>query len=131
VSLKELGFDPLIIGLMPDRAKLYKNINARVLRMVRQGFINEVKRVSRSRLSSTARHAIGYQEFSQFLRNRLNLEEAIHETQKRTRHLAKKQLIWFRKDPRIRWIRVGGKKISEIQRTILSYWRKARQNPSG
>ncbi len=106
VGLNELGYEWLMIGLRRDRAELYERINQRVERMIEKGFVREVKSLSKKRLSRTARHAIGYQEMLSYLKGELPLDEAIQETKKRSRHLAKKQLTWFRKESRIHWIDV-------------------------
>ena len=53
--------------------------------------------------SLTAGQAIGYAEFARHLEGELSLEEAVAQMVKRTRELARRQMVWFRRDPRIRW----------------------------
>jgi len=55
----------------------------------------------------TSSHAIGYAELAAHLDGRLALDEAMTQTVKRTKQLARRQLAWFRRDPRIRWFDVG------------------------
>jgi tRNA dimethylallyltransferase len=57
--------------------------------------------------SLTSGQAIGYAEVIEHLAGRLSLDEATSRTAKRTRALARRQLAWFRRDPRIRWFRAG------------------------
>ena len=107
VGLNALGFDWVMIGLMRERPELYGRINQRVMAMIEKGLIREVKYLSKSGLSKTACQAIGYSEILAYLKGRMSLEEAILTIQTRSRHLAKKQLTWFRKDKRIHWIEIG------------------------
>jgi len=72
------------------------------------GFVREAKQLSKLRLSITAREAIGYRELFQFLRGAISRENAIDLIKKRTRHLAKKQLIWFRRMSEIHWCHAKG-----------------------
>ncbi len=107
-SLKSKGIKPVVFGLLRDRAELYKRIEKRVEQMFQEGWINEVKRIKRIGLSKTAKAAIGYKEILEYLKGKGTLEEMKAEIKKRTRHLAKKQMTWFRKDKRIHWLSVAG-----------------------
>ena len=89
--------------------------------MFEKGWTQEVKRLKRIGLSKTARAAIGYHEILQYLQSKGDLEEIKCEIKKRTRHLAKKQMTWFRRDQRIRWFLVSGNKfVSKTLRQIMS-----------
>ena len=114
------GIQPIAFGLLRDRAELYERIERRVDRMFDAGWLDEVKRLKRAGLSKTARAAIGYSEILDYLKGRRTLEEAKAEIKKRTRHLAKKQMTWFRKDPRISWIQITGNQfVLQACRTIV------------
>ena len=127
VALQELGHTWTMIGLMRDRQELYERINHRVERMIAKGFIREVKRLSKQGFSKTARQAIGYLEISQYLKNKISLDKAIEETKKRSRHLAKKQLIWFRKEKRIKWIFVPKhSSLNEVKNSVVNTWKNVR-----
>lgn len=107
-GLKAHGFNFQMFGLKRDRKELYGRIEKRVDQMFSNGWIDEVKRLKRTGFSRTAREAIGYKEILECLGGRKDLETVVSEIKKRTRHLAKKQLTWFRKDGRIHWISVRG-----------------------
>lgn len=96
-----------VAGVEVDRAALATRIERRVRGMVEAGFVDEVRDLlADGRLSSrTASQAIGYAEFSRHLAGACTLEEAVALTVKRTRALARRQYVWFRRDPRIRWFR--------------------------
>ena len=83
--------------LSPDRDSLYENINARVIEMVNNGLVDEVKSLlEKYDLSLTARQGIGYKEIMDFLRGNCTLDEAIALIQKRTRNYAKRQVTFFK-----------------------------------
>ncbi|MBU1006680.1 MAG: tRNA (adenosine(37)-N6)-dimethylallyltransferase MiaA [Candidatus Omnitrophica bacterium] len=95
-----------IIGLDIERERLYANIDDRVEDMFRQGLVREVKRLSGKKLSVTAKGALGYGEVLGYLKGQYSLEEAKELLKKNTRHFAKRQMTWFRRDSRIRWISI-------------------------
>jgi len=92
-------------GVDVPRPELYRRIDARVQAQLAQGMIEEVKELDHRGLSGwlNASQAIGYAEFARHLEGELSLDEAVARTVKRTKALARRQLAWFRRDPRIRW----------------------------
>ena len=119
-GLEQQGIRPLVFGLLRNRDELYRRIETRVDEMFKEGWINEVKNIKRTGLSCTARAAIGYQEILQYLCGQINLIETQMVIKKRTRHLAKKQMTWFRHDPRVQWLEVRGKTFApSVVRTIV------------
>ncbi len=130
-GLSKFEWKPIIFGLERDRAELYERIEKRVDQMFAAGWIQEVKKIKRVGFSKTARYAIGYKEILEYLEAKKNLEETKFEIKKRTRHLAKKQLTWFRRDPNIQWYFVSGEKyspvISKILKDIQPSFRRARR----
>ena len=94
----ELIYDNVkFLYLSPDRDSLYENINARVVEMVNNGLVEEVKRLlEKYDLSLTATQGIGYKEIIDFLHGNCSLEEAISLIQKRTRNYAKRQVTFFK-----------------------------------
>ena len=83
--------------LSPDREKLYKDINERVIQMVNDGLVDEVKNLlEKYDLSLTARQGIGYKEIISYLEGEISLEDAISLIQKRTRNYAKRQVTFFK-----------------------------------
>ena len=98
-----------IFGLNAPREDVYTNINARVEKMFASGVVDEVKKLSKKRLSKTARAALGFKEILGFLKNEYSLDEAKELMKRNTRRFAKRQLTWFRADKRIKWIKDGDK----------------------
>lgn len=98
-----------VAGIDIDRAVLNDRIARRVDAMIRAGWLEEVARLVQAGFGGwlTATQAIGYAELARHLRGDLPLEEAVALTVKRTRQLARRQLAWFRRDPRVRWFPAG------------------------
>ncbi|MBP7427820.1 MAG: tRNA (adenosine(37)-N6)-dimethylallyltransferase MiaA [Candidatus Hydrogenedentes bacterium] len=99
------------------REQLYARIDARVDRMIEQGFVEEVQRLLDA---GYARHlhrlrSLGYREIAAFLAGQKTLEEAVDAMKQNTRRFAKRQLTWFRADPGIHWLNAGP------ERTVESY----------
>mgnify|MGYP006268563005 CR=1 FL=1 len=94
-------------GVEVGRAALDARIEARVRAMVEGGVLDEVRAlVERGDVGRiTSGQAIGYAAFAAVLRGECSIEDAIGATVKRTRALARRQMAWFRRDPRIRWFR--------------------------
>lgn len=92
-------------GIEVPRPDLYERIEARVQGQLAEGLIEEVKALAHRGLAGwlTASQAIGYAEFARHLEGELSLDEAVARTVKRTKALARRQLAWFRRDPRVRW----------------------------
>lgn len=95
------------IGVDIDRPTLDVRIEQRVDRMFADGFVAEVERLLTEGLAEgrTAGRAIGYREVAAYLGGELSLDEARERTVIATRRFSRKQDSWFRKDPRITWIR--------------------------
>ena len=91
------------VGLMRPREELYKRIDARVVQMMDEGLLDEVRSLLPFR-DCTALQTVGYTELFDYLDGKTTLDEAIRLVQRNTRHYAKRQLSWWRRDPAIRWI---------------------------
>lgn len=106
-GLSALGYKPVVIGLNRDRAALYDRINRRVDGMFRHGLIKEVKRLSKKKFSVTALQGVGYKEVLEYLKHTpgvclwVGLKERIKQA---TRHFAKRQWTWFKREKEIRWV---------------------------
>ncbi len=96
-------------GIDIPRDVLARRIEARVRAMVDAGLLDEVRALLDRGLFGwlTASRAIGYAEFAGYLRGEITLADATAETVRRTRELARRQMVWFRRDPRIRWFPAG------------------------
>ncbi len=86
-----------------DRNLLYERINLRVDQMMQNGFLEEVKELQDSTLSSTAYQAIGYRQLFLFLQGKISYNDALEKIKMESRRYAKRQLTWFRRDPEIHW----------------------------
>jgi tRNA dimethylallyltransferase len=87
-----------------DRNLLYERINKRVDIMVENGLIEECKAVYDLGNMKTSTQAIGYKELIPYFEGTSTLEECLETIKQETRHYAKRQLTWFRRDDRIQWI---------------------------
>lgn len=94
--------------LYMDRSKLYDRINARVDKMIENGLIEEVKTLLKLgyKKNLNSMQGIGYKEIVDYLENRISLDEAVELIKKRSRNYAKRQLTWFKRDERYRWINI-------------------------
>jgi len=90
-----------------SRQALYDRIDRRVDVMLQQGLIKEIEDLLTSGISAkcTAMQAIGYKEFIAALDGRITIEEAAAQVQQASRHYAKRQLTWFRRNSAIHWLR--------------------------
>ena len=92
-------------GVRLDAASLDRRVRVRVASMLGGGWLEEVRGLVDRGFGAwlTASQAIGYAELAAHLDGRLALDEAMERTVKRTKDLARRQMGWFRRDPRIRW----------------------------
>lgn len=113
------GKQPIkIFGLRLKRDNLYRRINQRVDAMFEQGAIEEVKELSAAELSLTAKKILGIGEIQRFLSGTLSRDDAGELLKKNTRNFAKRQITWFKRDRRIRWIDVDDLSAEEAASTI-------------
>ncbi len=92
--------------LNDDRDRLYGRIEARVDAMMEQGLVEEVSRLAREGCASgmVSMQGLGYKEILSYLEGRLTLEEAVYQIKRDTRHFAKRQLTWFRRERDVVWV---------------------------
>lgn len=104
-SRKEVKYDYIMFGLEWPREELYSRIDQRVDIMVKSGLIEEVKwLIENYKVSSTAMQGLDYKEVVEYLNGDISYEEMVEKLKIETRHYAKRQLTWFRKDTRIKWV---------------------------
>ena len=101
-TVKERPFQIIKIGINQDRKVLYDRINARVLRMMDSGLLEEAKSVYPYRKLNSL-NTVGYKELFAYLDGDCTLEEAVDLIQRNSRKYARKQLTWFRRDQQIQW----------------------------
>jgi len=97
----------LRVGLTATRAFLYDRIDKRVEAMMAAGLLEEVRELSRrGLLSGPVSKAIGYGELAEYVRGLVSLEDAVSAVKLRSRHLAKRQTAWFKKEDDINWFEI-------------------------
>jgi len=96
------------VGLTRPREELYSRIDGRVLNMIEEGLVEEVRSLLPFR-NCQALQTVGYKEIFEHLDGKFPLDEAVRLIQRNTRHYAKKQLTWWRRDPDIRWVDISGR----------------------
>jgi len=95
-------FNIVKIGLELPREQLYERINQRVLTMVENGLEQEVRDLV-PKFHLNALQTVGYSEWLPYFESSLPKEKVIENIQQNTRHYAKRQMTWFKKDPEITW----------------------------
>ena len=128
-SLQEKGdYEPfelnfVKVGLTLDRKRLYERIDQRVDKMISEGFLDEAKGLKEKGYSSELKafKTVGYQELFSYLEGNIDFSSAIDRIKLNTRHYAKRQLTWFRKDQEIKWLDAEKKNLIEL---ILKYFRE-------
>jgi len=105
-NLLDIPYKVYYFVLNMDRQKLYSRINSRVDTMLKNNLINEVIELKKMGYNSDMQSmkGIGYKELLYYLNNEISLNECIEMIKQGSRNYAKRQLTWFRKDPRINWI---------------------------
>jgi tRNA dimethylallyltransferase len=116
------GWRPVKVGLMPSREMLYERIDARTKAMMENGWLAEVRGLLDAGIAENAKifDFIGYREMLAVVRGELTMEKARAAIQVATRHYAKRQMTWFRRDKSIRWF-AGPGDDAGVQREI-SEW---------
>lgn len=119
-------YTPIWLGLdFADRAELYERIDRRVDVMLEQGLVEEIRALLNSGVSPscTAMQAIGYKEFISALEGEIAIEQAADQVRKSSRHYAKRQLTWHRRNPAMHWLKrqpgEGSMEIFEKARQVL------------
>ncbi|ACX53002.1 tRNA delta(2)-isopentenylpyrophosphate transferase [Ammonifex degensii KC4] len=122
-------YDVLMFGLNLAREELYRRIEQRVDAMLAAGLVEEVRRLLEQGVppQATSMQGLGYKEIAAYLRGEISLERAVYLIKRNTRRFAKRQLTWFRHDPRIRWLDVAQYKgiedlAEEIVRQVQDYF---------
>ena len=101
-------FDVLEIGIDLPRPELYKRIEARVNKQIKNGLVEETKKLVKQKYdwSLPSMSGIGYKQIGLYLRGEATIEEAIDILKRDTRRYAKRQMTWFRRDKKIKWLKI-------------------------
>ena len=101
----EIKYNYKLFAITMDRQVLYEKIEKRVDKMIEQGLIDEVQGIlNKYQKFPTAMQGLGYKEVVEYLENKITKEEMVQKIKKETRHYAKRQLTWFRKNKNIIWL---------------------------
>ena len=103
-AVKSRDFEVQKIGLDMERDRLYERINARVIRMMEDGLLEEARTLYPHK-HLQALNTVGYKELFDHFDGNCSLEEAVQKIQQHTRNFAKRQLTWWRRDGDIQWRR--------------------------
>ncbi len=112
-------FEVLIIGIKKNPVKLKGLIKKRLLKRLKQRMIAEIKRLRKSKLSWKRLEEFGleYRYIALYLQKKINYQGMVEKIQKESEHYAKRQMTWFKRDPRIHWIR----KYSEAKKLVKDF----------
>lgn len=110
--------------LTEERSLLYKRIDARVDEMLSEGLVEEVKRLLEEGVpyNGVSMQGLGYKEIAAYLCGEYTYEEAVYLLKRNTRHFAKRQLTWFRREPSVIWLE--RQKLEQSGRTALEEMEK-------
>ena len=105
---REAAYNAAYFVLTMDRKKLYERIDLRVDLMMERGLLEEVERLRKMGVprDSTAMQGIGYKQIYGYLEGEYSLEEAVRLVKRDTRHFAKRQLTWFRREKDVHWVNI-------------------------
>jgi tRNA dimethylallyltransferase len=102
--LNSSPYEPLFLQIDFPRNKLYERIDLRVDEMLKAGLLEEARAFYAGANSSTSVQAIGYKELLPYLKNQAELSQCAENLKKVTRNYAKRQITWFKKEPRINYL---------------------------
>ncbi len=110
------------IGLRRERENLYQRINQRVDKMIEEGLVKEVKELYKEGYDRDliSMQGLGYKEIIGYLEDEYDLKEAIRLIKRDTRHFAKRQFTWFKRDDSIHWFDVDKYNFAELLNDVKS-----------
>ncbi len=111
-----------MVGVLPDASAMDQRIADRFEMWMDDGFLEEVRNLAGrpGGLSRTARQALGYRELLSHLEDGVPLAGAVEEAVRRTRQFARRQLAWFRRDPRIAWVEPDADPLSAVMASLAA-----------
>ena len=117
-------YDSILIGLSRERQELYDRINLRVDLLMEMGLLEEVKSLMEMGLgeSDISMKGIGYKEIIGYLKGEYPLEEAVRLIKRNTRHLAKRQMTWFKRYDDMMWLDISGYPSDEEAIEVMNSW---------
>ena len=120
---KESPYDFIYLAIRRDRQELYRDIDRRVDLMMEEGLAEEVRRLVQAgcRPDMVSMQAIGYKQLLAWMDGRCSLEEAVDAVKKESRHYAKRQMTWLRREQNITWI--DGPSLEEAESVMEKLWK--------
>ena len=117
---KESPYNFEYFVLNDDRSKLYDRIDRRIDIMLEQGLIDEVRQLVSEGYSRdlVSMQGLGYKEIIDYIQGRCSLDEAVYTLKRDTRHFAKRQITWFKREKHVTWV---NKNEYESESRILEY----------
>lgn len=111
----------VLFGIDWPRAQLYDRIDIRTDRMLKQGLFDEVRDLLKAGVMSGAPglRSVGYTETLEYLAGKVNRSETVEKIKINTRHYAKRQLTWFRRQGQVHWLTPGTKMADQIQHVLV------------
>lgn len=118
---KQSPYDARYFVLTDERQKLYENIDRRVDIMIENGLVKEVQKLldMGCKRDFTSMQGLGYKEIISYLEGEITLDEAVYIIKRDTRHFAKRQLTWFRRERDVIWIEKN--KFAYDEEKMLNY----------
>ena len=104
-GFRQVRYECLKVGLYRDREELYRRIDSRAGQMVEAGLVRETEEIIRLGYDENVKplQSLGYRYFIQYIKDKMTLDEALRSMQRDTRHYARRQMTWFRREGDIEW----------------------------
>ena len=122
-GLPDHPFQALVLGLTMERSALYRRIEDRVEVELAKGLVDETRRLLTEgyERQSVPMKSLGYRQMAGYLEGEYTYDEAVRRLKRDTRHFAKRQITWFRKEPNLVWIELDPDESPEVgaQRVCL------------
>lgn len=110
------------IGLDVPREVLYDRIHRRIDNMIEEGLVAEIEKILRQKYSwdLPSMSGIGYRQFKDFFSGKITIQDVVERLKRDTRHFARRQMTWFRRDKRIRWCRTKDEVVEHVTKFLSS-----------
>lgn len=120
---KQSPYNTAMIVLTMERQKLYDRIEKRIDNMMQQGLLEEVEMLLKKGYTKdlVSMQAIGYKELIPYFSQQISLEQAVYDLKKNTRHFAKRQLTWFKRQTEGVWIDITDQNLEQATEKIIRY----------
>ena len=120
---KPSPYNTAMIILTMERQKLYDRIEKRIDNMIQQGLLEEVEMLLKKGYTKdlVSMQAIGYKELIPYFSQQITLEQAVYDLKKNTRHFAKRQLTWFKRQTEGVWIDITDQNLEQATEKIIRY----------